>query len=77
MFSSRDGSGDATPLDWEVVTLLEEWSANASGLANVRTAHGREGYVDWASLRSQVDYRLIAARDDQDGWQIIVFIAGD
>ena len=77
MYSSRDGSSDARTLDWEVVTLLDEWSENASGLAHVRIADGREGYVDWASLRSQVDYRLIASRDEESGWQIIVFIAGD
>ena len=76
MSAARDASGAASMLDWEVVTLIDEWNQDASGRAHVRTGDGREGYVDWANLRSQIDYRLIAS-NGENGWQIVVFIAGD
>ena len=77
MHAARDASSKlVTKLDWDVVTLIDELSEDQPTLAKVRTASGREGFVAWDRLRSQVDYRMIVGRRDGD-WRIVTFIAGD
>lgn len=64
-------------LNWDVVTLLDEWSADPYALAHVALPSGRKGYVAWAKLRSQVDYRLLAERGEDGRFRITNLIAGD
>lgn len=73
--SPEDEAAILRRLDWEAVSLLSDWS-NEDRYARVRTADGDRGFVPWDVLRSQIDYRLLASRQD-DRWQITVFIAGD
>jgi hypothetical protein len=72
----RAGAKQIRLLNWEAVTLMPEWNYEAQ-FAPVRTKQGEEGFVEFAHLRSQVDYRLIASRNDDGVWRIIYFIAGD
>lgn len=73
----RDGSGTPSAmLNWEVVTLLDDWVKKPIGFAQVETASGQSGYVPWSQLRAQVDYRMIVENTDE-GWQVTALVAGD
>jgi hypothetical protein len=57
-------------------TVLEEIGESIMPYLEVRTPKGRTGFVAHNQLRSLIDYRLVAKR--QDGrWTITAFIAGD
>ena len=64
-------------LDWEAVEVNMEMEEQGQVYASVRTRAGDSGFVEFAHLRSQVDYRLIADRGDDGAWRITHFIAGD
>ncbi|KRA83834.1 SH3 domain-containing protein [Altererythrobacter sp. Root672] len=61
-------------VSWDLVeTALFDWEAP---FQPVTLADGREGYIATGKLRSVIDFRLIAAR--QDGrWKITALVAGD
>lgn len=63
-------------LNWQLVTVTGKYSPDG-GLQRVRLSGAREtGWVEAARLRSQTDYRLVAAREDGE-WKITAFVAGD
>jgi hypothetical protein len=63
-------------LNWQLVTTTDSVSRD-SNLQRVRVVGTREsGWVQVARLRSQIDYRLVAVRED-DEWKISAFVAGD
>ncbi len=62
-------------ISWDAVELLSDYSEDRP-FARVEDAQGREGYVDWKKLRSLIDHRLIAGKQDQ-AWQITAIVAGD
>ena len=63
--------------DEELVAYLEsvEMDENATRL-EIRRVDGRRGFVDRQSLRSLIDYRLLASADD-GVWRVTHLIAGD
>lgn len=76
----RDGAAEIARLSWTLVEPLGGYDAEAK-FQKVRLQDGQAGselagFVETASLRSPIDYRLVAARDG-DGWRITAFIAGD
>ncbi len=63
-------------LTWPVVELEGAGFDPKAAYAQVRLSDGTAGYLETARLRSLLDYRLIA--DRQDGaWKITALIAGD
>lgn len=66
-----------TRLSWDVVSLdPAEFDGELTAFARVETLDGKSGWIAEDSLRSWIDYRLIAERLE-DGWQMSVFVAGD
>lgn len=63
------------PLNWEAVQLLE-YPEDGGDMVRIQTRQGEVGFTDFASLRSQIDYRLLAQRQDGE-WIIQYFLAGD
>ncbi|WP_284124714.1 SH3 domain-containing protein [Parerythrobacter aestuarii] len=88
-FSAWLTLGDAVPLReapsadapmirsmrWEAVEQLGDWQGDEEFI-KVRTKSGEEGYAAVAQMRHQLDYRLLASRED-GRWQVTVFVAGD
>jgi hypothetical protein len=63
-------------LNWQLVTTTDKFSADSS-LQRVRVVGTRDaGWVEVGRLRSQTDYRLVAAREDGE-WKISAFVVGD
>lgn len=62
-------------LSWEIVEV-EPDDSPSPGFRSVRTMDGTIGYVRTESLRSLVDYRLLATRED-GAWRISAIVAGD
>ncbi len=71
-----DAGGRAVrSLSWQIVSVAG--NDPDAPLQQVRVIGGADtGYVETASLRSLIDYRLLAERSG-DGWRITAFIAGD
>jgi len=78
-----EGPASDTPvqaqLSWEAVVTLPQ--TGESDFAHVRwtdpaTRQDKEGYIAKSSLRSIIDYRLIASRRN-DRWRITALVAGD
>jgi len=59
-------------LSWDVVELQKD----PGTYAEVKTADGKAGFIEWAYLRAIIDYRLIAEKRDGE-WKITAFVAGD
>jgi hypothetical protein len=72
--ASDDGRVVAT-LSWTAVDLVKGLQPEAA-FQQVRVPGGPSGYIATASLRSPLDYRIIASRKNGD-WRIGAFIAGD
>ena len=71
-------SGDAAVrarLDWALVATKPRLG-KAAPFTAITTRGGMTGYVATRSLRSVLDYRLIAERRGES-WQITAFVAGD
>ncbi|WP_157083219.1 hypothetical protein [Novosphingobium lentum] len=65
------------PLDWAMVTIEPGTFSKTARFTAVRTRAGHlKGFVDSASLRSLLAYRLIAERRNGD-WRLTAFVAGD
>ncbi|QIG53429.1 hypothetical protein G6N82_04050 [Altererythrobacter sp. BO-6] len=62
-------------LNWEAVQLLE-YPEDGGDIVRILTRQGEVGFTDFASLRSQIDYRLLAERQNGE-WIIQYFLAGD
>ena len=77
----RQGRAPDSPLidriSWEAVTLLDDWTDDPEALVHVQFPSGRKGYIAWKNLRSQVDYRLLAEKDEGGTYRITTFVAGD
>lgn len=76
----RLGSDPKSPilrrLNWQLVTTTDAFSADGA-MQRVRVVGTREaGWVEVSRLRSQTDYRLVAAREDGE-WKITAFVVGD
>lgn len=63
-------------MGWEAIEQLGTWQGDEEFI-RVRTKNGTEGWAPVANLRHQLDYRLLAGKDDSGAWQITAFIAGD
>lgn len=63
-------------LTWPVVELEGQGFDPASPFARVRLSDGTVGYMETARLRSLLDYRLVADRQNGE-WKITALIAGD
>ena len=63
-------------LDWALVTLAGTSFDPKAPFSEVAAADGARGFVETAKLRSILDYRLIADRQDGE-WTITALIAGD
>jgi hypothetical protein len=76
MRGSASGTGPVVArLAWTAVELTKGLQPEAA-LQHVRVPGGPSGYIATASLRSPLDYRIIASRKNGD-WRIGAFIAGD
>lgn len=62
-------------VSWDLVDLHEGYDPRAD-FAQVTAPGGEEGFVAKESLRSPLDYRLIASRVGES-WRIVSFVAGD
>jgi len=62
-------------LDWALVACHQDRDAE-NGYVPVHHSDGRTGYVEETSLRSVIDYRLLAERQEE-GWQVTFIGAGD
>ncbi len=71
---SRDARVIAT-LEWDPVELAADYDPEAE-FVEVVLPNQKRGFVETGTLRSMIDYRLIAEKADA-GWQISAFIAGD
>lgn len=69
-----DGKALGT-ISWDVVELVDGLAPKAA-FQHVRTQSGKEGYIASDQLRSLLDYRLSAERQDGE-WRIVSFVAGD
>lgn len=64
-------------LSWEAVELDPEmFDGELRPFARVKLGDGTSGWIAEESLRSQLDYRIVANRKSGD-WKMIAFIAGD
>lgn len=70
------GSTVLAQLSWEAVEMQPDANGEGGAFAKVSAPGGQQGYIAWDSLRSLIDYRLIASHGE-DGWQITAFVAGD
>jgi len=62
-------------VSWDVVELVDGLEPGR-GFEHVRTRGGKTGYIASGSLRSVIDYRLIANRVTGK-WQVTALVAGD
>lgn len=62
-------------LSWHFVSLIGGLKPDAP-FQHVESAAGNAGYLATDSLRSVLDYRLLATRQ-RDSWQITALVAGD
>lgn len=69
------GAPVSRKLSWDVVTLVAGLYPDQP-VQRVRTSDGVVGYLPTASLRSLLDYRLLATRVGGE-WRITAFVAGD
>ncbi len=82
LFRSETGTDIVQYLDWEAVVNIDMFET-AEELERAerwqfRTSGGTRGYMDPESVRSLVDYRLLAEkREGADEWRMTVFVAGD
>lgn len=66
-----------TRISWDwVLVRYDEGDDEETGYWPVATQDGVSGYMSEHTLRSIVDYRLVANRQD-GGWKITAFVAGD
>ncbi|MFL0357220.1 hypothetical protein ACI5KX_12165 [Erythrobacter sp. GH1-10] len=63
-------------LGWESIMVRMELEEPGQIYAPVRTRDGKEGFMKYEQIRSQIDYRLIAERRE-GRWVITTFVAGD
>lgn len=61
---------------WQAVQVNGGYPPESDAFTPVTTDDGKQGFVARESLRSVVDYRLLADRGD-DGWRITMLVAGD
>jgi hypothetical protein len=70
-------SSIVTRVSHAVLTRVDDPADSATGWVRVRRASGQEGYIATPLLRSPIDYRLSLVREDDGGWGIQYFVAGD
>ncbi|HVS31530.1 MAG TPA: SH3 domain-containing protein [Thermoanaerobaculia bacterium] len=64
-------------LRWDIVTRADTQSTTSGApFMKVRTADGREGWVETKYLRSPIDYRAGLVKTGE-GWKIEALVAGD
>ncbi len=64
-------------LRWDIVTRTDAQSTTSGApFMKVRTADGREGWVETKYLRSPIDYRAGLVKTGE-GWKIEALVAGD
>lgn len=71
----KPASAVLEPISWDVVELVEGWRPDAA-FQHVATTEGKRGYIATGSLRSMIDYRLLASSRNGE-WSIVSFVAGD
>lgn len=69
------GSDVLEGISWDAVELVDGLAPEAP-FQHVETAKGKRGYIATASLRSLLDYRLLASSRDGK-WSITSLVAGD
>lgn len=69
------GASVTRTLSWDVVTLVAGLYPDQP-VQRARTRDGVVGYLPTESLRSLLDYRLLATRTDGE-WRLTAFVAGD
>ena len=62
-------------ISWEFVNFVQPLDP-AAVMQRVQLADGSEGYIANRKLRSAIDYRLLANRQDGE-WLVTAFVAGD
>lgn len=72
----RPGGQAVTSVGWSIVTLDSSDLDASAPATRVTLEDGRKGWIATASLRSMLDYRLIAEQVDGK-WRVTAFIAGD
>lgn len=79
LYAASDGDRVVRYLDWEIVALDRYPGGDpAAGIrSEVALADGSRGFVDAATLRSLVDYRLFAMPGDDGRLRMTVLVAGD
>ena len=74
-FERDAGSDMLEPISWDVVELVDGFDPDAP-FQHVATTRGKRGYIATGSLRSMIDYRLLASSRNGE-WSITSIVAGD
>lgn len=79
LYTSPGGDEVERTIDWEMVDLvayLEYIDPDETERWQVQLDDGTRGFVDTDSMRSLIDYRVLATREGGN-WRIVSFVAGD
>lgn len=77
-FAGPDAASPATArLNWAIVNLAAGYEGPGKPFTEIiLPGDGKSAFVETATLRSLIDYRLLATRTEQ-GWRITALVAGD
>ncbi|MBY8821840.1 hypothetical protein [Sphingomonas colocasiae] len=74
-FRPRAGSKLVTMTHWDML-FANEFPPNGSRWLRVRTASGKSGFIRYADVRADIDYRAVFALS-KGRWQLTSLMAGD
>ena len=81
LYATQNGDHVVSHLSWEFVDLIA-YDEIVNSVENaermqIRRRNGKRGYVAKDKLRSLIDYRLLAERDEAGNYRMTIFVAGD